>query len=169
MDIRFIFPHLCGYWNQVLSEPCQCTENTHKNLCVSVWGVLCYTKADWFMRRVEFGNGGGDLIGGWWQGLLVCSGCLLSLRTGEGKRGRGKQYFTTLRGGGRAWKVPVTHGVHCFNRKKSKMCLVGVLKGRMRSVKMCDTNGFCNIADSWFLSHHCTVEQEVSLWEKWLT
>ena len=101
------FPHLCGYWNQVLSKPCQCTEHTHKNLCVSVRGVLRYTKADWFTRHVELGNVG-DLIGGgcWWQGLLVCSGCLLGFRTGEGKQGRGIQYFTTLWEGGESVESP---------------------------------------------------------------
>ncbi len=48
----------------MLSKACQWIESAHKNLCVFVWGVLCYTKADWFTRRVEFGNGGGDLIRG---------------------------------------------------------------------------------------------------------
>ena len=41
---------------------------------VFLWGECsATTNNDWFMRRVEFGNGGSDLIGGWCQTVLVAN------------------------------------------------------------------------------------------------
>lgn len=135
VDTRVIFSHLYGYWNQVPSKACQCTESRHKKPCVLCGGVLCFYKVHWFMRRVEFSNDGGDLIGGgWWRGV---GGYLLGLMAVEGKQGRVIQYFTTPLGEGRVWKVPVTHGVHCFSYRKSNKYLVRVLRGSMRRVKAC--------------------------------
>lgn len=86
---------------------------------------------------MELGNGGGDLIGG-----LVTGGVggpwlppWLVDRRGETREGDTVLHHS-LRGG-RAWKVPVTHGVHCFSSRKSKKYLVRVLRGRM-SIKTCN-------------------------------
>lgn len=69
-------------------------------------------------------------------------------RRGETREGDSELHYS-LRGreGGRAWKVPVTHGVHCLSYRKPKKYLVGVLRGRM-SVKRCNM-----MAEKRFLVH----------------
>lgn len=103
-----------------------------------------------FTSRAAFGNGGGDLIGG----LVTRSAGVQWLPPGlEDRRGETREgdselnYSLRGREGGRAWKVPVTHGVHCLSYRKPKKYLVGVLRGRM-SVKRCNM-----MAEKRFLVH----------------
>lgn len=75
---------------------------------------------------------GGDLIvelevGGGSQWLPVC----LKNRRKKNKGG-GSTTSPLPEGGGRTWKVPLTHGVHCFSYRKSNKYLGTVTGGRMK-------------------------------------
>lgn len=72
-------------WEHTQDPLCFCQE-----LCAQVGSQLLLRLLTWWWPHK----------GGFWQRALVCSGCLLSSSTWEGRRGRGGiQYFTALRGG----------------------------------------------------------------------